>query len=106
VAAKFRRGGSLAERGKWGERFKSSRRSQGWPVLGKRGTEAVYPQRTGADGGAPRGGDGVPVAEVPEGGGEVARKLPRGDVVLVVCSAGAESRWSVRTTVRPSSGGA
>jgi hypothetical protein len=98
--------GSPAVRGKWGEIFRSSRRSRGWPVLGKRGTEAVYCRRTGADGGAPRGGDGVPVAGVPEGGGEVARKLPRGDVVLVVCSAGAERQWSVGTTVRPSGGGA
>jgi hypothetical protein len=37
-----------------------------------------------------RGGDGVPMAGVPEDGGEVARKLPRGDVVLVVCLAGVE----------------
>jgi hypothetical protein len=42
---------------------------------------------------------------VPEGGGKVARKLPRGDVVVVVCLAGAESGWSVGTA-RPSGGGA
>jgi hypothetical protein len=46
------------------------------------------------------------MAGVPEGGGEVARKLPRGDVVLVVCLAGAERGWSVGTTARPSGGGA
>jgi hypothetical protein len=33
-----------------------------------------------------RGGSGVPVAGVQEGGEEVARKLPRVDVVLVVGS--------------------
>jgi hypothetical protein len=43
---------------------------------------------------------------VPEDGGEVARKLPRDDVVLVVCLAGAERRWSGGTMVRPSGGGA
>jgi hypothetical protein len=52
--------------------------------------------------GAPRGGDGVPVARVTEGGGEVARKLPQGDVVLVVRLAGAERGWRVGTTARPS----
>jgi hypothetical protein len=52
------------------------------------------------------GGDGVPVAGGQESGGEVARKLSRGDVVLVVCLAGAERWRSVRTTVRPSGGGA
>jgi hypothetical protein len=34
----------------------------GWPVLGKRGAEAASRRRTGAGGGTPRGGDGVPVA--------------------------------------------
>jgi hypothetical protein len=63
-------------------------------------------RRTGAGGGALRGGDGVSVAEGQEGGGEVARKLPRGDVVLVVCLAGAERRWNIGTTVRSSGGGA
>jgi hypothetical protein len=43
---------------------------------------------------------------VPEGGGEVARKLCRGDVMLMVCLAGAKRGWSVRTTARPSGGGA
>jgi hypothetical protein len=43
---------------------------------------------------------------VPGSGGEVARRLPRGDVVLVVCLAGAERGWSVGTTARPSGGGA
>jgi hypothetical protein len=57
-------------------------------------------------GGAPRGGDGVPVAEVPEGGGEVAKSLPHNNVVLAVCLAGAERGWSAGTTARPSSGGA
>jgi hypothetical protein len=57
-------------------------------------------------GGAPRGGDGVPVARVPEGGREVAKKLPRNDVVLAVCLAGAERGWSVGTMARPSGGGA
>jgi hypothetical protein len=70
-------------------------------VLRKRGAETVSRRRTGAGGGAPRDGGGVPVAGVQESGEEVARKLPRNDVVLVVCLAGAERRWSVRTTVRP-----
>jgi hypothetical protein len=43
---------------------------------------------------------------VPEGSGEVARKLPRDDVVLVVCLAGAERGWSVGTMAGPSGGGA
>jgi hypothetical protein len=43
---------------------------------------------------------------VPEGGGEVGRKLPRDDVVLVVCLAGAERRRSGGMTARPSGGGA
>jgi hypothetical protein len=37
---------------------------------------------------ANRGGDGIPVAGGQESGGEVARKLPRDDVVLMVCLAG------------------
>jgi hypothetical protein len=56
-------------------------------------------------GSAPRDGDGVLVAGGQENGGEVARKLPRGDVVLMVCLAGAKRRWIVGTTARPSSGG-
>jgi hypothetical protein len=83
-------GGSPAARGKLGKRFRSSRWSGGWPVLGKRGAEAVNRRRTGAGGGAPRDGDGVPVAGGQESGGDVARKLPWGDVVLIVCSAGVE----------------
>jgi hypothetical protein len=75
-------------------------------VLGKRGAVAACRRRTGAGGGAPRVGDGVSMVGVLEGSGEVARKLPRGDVVLVVCLARANKRWSVGTTVRPSSGGA
>jgi hypothetical protein len=63
-------------------------------------------RRTGAGGGAPRDDDGVPVAGVQESGGEVARKLPRDDVVLVVCSAGAERQRSIGTTARPSGSGA
>jgi hypothetical protein len=73
-------------------------------VLRKRGAETASRRRTGAGGGAPRGGDGVPVAGVPEGGGEVARKLPRGDVVLMVCLAGVERRRNFGTTARPSGG--
>jgi hypothetical protein len=64
-------------------------------VLGKRGTEAAGRRRTGAGGGAPRGGDGILVAGGQEGSGEVARKLPRDDVVLMVCLAGAKGRRSV-----------
>jgi hypothetical protein len=93
-------------RGKWGKRFRSSRRSRGWPVLRKRGAETAGRRRTGADGGAPRGGNGVPVAGVLKDGGEVARKLSRDDVVLVVCLAGAERWRSGRMTAGPSGGGA
>jgi hypothetical protein len=52
-------------------------------VLRKRGAETTGRRRTGAGGGAPRDDDGIPVAGVPEDSGEVARKLPRDDVVLV-----------------------
>jgi hypothetical protein len=45
--------------------------------------------------GALRDDGGIPVARVQESSGEVARKLPRDDVVLVVCLAGAERRRSV-----------
>jgi hypothetical protein len=45
------------------------------------------------------------VAGGQEGGGEVARRLPRGDVVLVVCLARAKRQWIVGTTARPSGGG-
>jgi hypothetical protein len=37
------------------------------------------------------------VARVPESGGEVARKLPRDDVVLMVRLAGAKGRRGVGT---------
>jgi hypothetical protein len=40
-----------------------------------------------------------------ESGGEVARQLPRDDVVLMVCLSGAERRRSGGTTARPSGGG-
>jgi hypothetical protein len=63
----------------------------GWPVLGKRGTDASFRHRTGAGGGGPRDDVGVPVAGVLEGGGEVARELLRDDVVLMVCLARAEA---------------
>jgi hypothetical protein len=55
---------------------------------------------------APRGVDGVPVARVPEGVDEAARKLLRDDVVLMVPLAEAEGRCSVGSTARPSGGGA
>jgi hypothetical protein len=75
-------------------------------VLRKRGAETASRRRTGAGGGAPRDDGSIPVAGVQESSGEVARKLPRDDVVLVVCLAGAERRRSVGTTARPSGGGA
>jgi hypothetical protein len=89
-----------------GEKVQELTPVTGWPVLRKRGAEMAGQRRTGAGGGAPRNDDGVPVAGVPEDGGEVARKLPRDDVVLVVCLAGAERRRSGGTTASPSSGGA
>jgi hypothetical protein len=64
-------------------------------VFRKRGTEAAYRRRKGADGGAPSDDGGVPVAGGQESGGEVARKLPRDDVVLMVYLAGAERWWSL-----------
>jgi hypothetical protein len=75
-------------------------------VLRKRWVETASQRRIGAGGGAPRDDGGVPVAGVQESGGEVARKLPRDDVVLVVCLAGAERRRSVRTKARLSGSGA
>jgi hypothetical protein len=51
-------------------------------------------------------GEVVPVAGVPEGGEEVAGKLLRGDVVLLVPWAGAEGLCRGESTVRPSGGGA
>jgi hypothetical protein len=87
------------------KKFRDSRQSRGWPVLGKRGAEAAYRRRTGAGGGGPRDVDGVLVAGVPEGGGEVARELPRDDVVLMVCLAEAKRRWIDGMTARASGGG-
>jgi hypothetical protein len=46
------------------------------------------------------------VAGVQESGGEVARKLPRDDMVLVVCLAGAERWRSVGMTAGRSCSGA
>jgi hypothetical protein len=57
--------------------------------------------RRGSVGRQRRSGGGVP-----EGGGEVAKTLPRDDVVLAVCLAGAERGWSVGMMARPSGGGA
>jgi hypothetical protein len=51
-----------------------------------------------------RGGSGVPAAGVQEGGEEVARKLLRVDVVVVVSSVRAKRGWSGRTMARPSGG--
>jgi hypothetical protein len=75
-------------------------------VLRRRGAETAGRWQTGAGGRASRNDDGVPVAGVPEDSGEVARKLPRDDVLLVVCLAGAERRRSGETTARPSGSGA
>jgi hypothetical protein len=52
------------------------------------------------------GVDGVPVARVPKGGGEVVEKLLRGDVVLTRCSAGARRGRISRSTTTSSGGGA
>jgi hypothetical protein len=43
---------------------------------------------------------------VPEGGGEIVEELPRDDVVLTVCLAGAKRWWIDGMTARPSGGGA
>jgi hypothetical protein len=59
-------------------------------VLRKRRAKAVVRQRTETGGGGPRDVDGVPVAGGQESGEEVAGKLLRDDVVLVVCLAGAK----------------
>jgi hypothetical protein len=61
-------------------------------VLGKRGAEAAGRRRTEVGGGGPRDVDGTPVAGGQESGGEVAREVPRDDVVLVVCLAGAKKQ--------------
>jgi hypothetical protein len=73
--------------------------------LGKRRAEAAGRWRTESGCGASRGGVGVSVAGVLEGGGEVARELLRDDVVLMVCLAGAKRRWIDGMTARPSGGG-
>jgi hypothetical protein len=52
------------------------------------------------------GVDGVPVAWVPKGSGEVVEKLLRDDVVLTGCSAGARRWWISGSTAKPSGGGA
>jgi hypothetical protein len=52
-----------------------------------------------------RGGGGVPATGVQEGGEEVARKLPRIDVVLVVSSVRAKRGRSSGTTVTLNGGG-
>jgi hypothetical protein len=49
-------------------------------------------------------GSGIPVAEVPEKDGEVARKLLRVDVVLVVSSVRAK-RWRSGGTTASRNGG-
>jgi hypothetical protein len=56
-------------------------------VLGKRRTEAAGRRRTETGGGGPRDGDVIPVVGGQESSGEVAGKLLRDDVVLVVCLA-------------------
>jgi hypothetical protein len=52
------------------------------------------------------GVDGVPVARVPEGGGEVVKKLLRDDVVLTGCLAQARRWWISGSMAKPSDGGA
>jgi hypothetical protein len=52
------------------------------------------------------GVDGVPVAGLLEGGGGVARKLLRDDVVLLVLLVGVQGLCSVGSTARPSGSGA
>jgi hypothetical protein len=67
---------------------------------------AAYRRQSQAGGGAPREVDGIPVVGVPEGGGGVARKVLRDDVVLLVLLVGVEGLCSVGSTARPSGGGA
>jgi hypothetical protein len=74
-------------------------------MLGKRRAETMGRRRTETGDGALRGDVGVPVAGVPEGGGEVARELLHDDVVLMVHLARAKRRWINGTTARPSGGG-
>jgi hypothetical protein len=73
-------------------------------VLTQRGAVAAYRRRSRGGGGAQREVDGVRVVGVPEGGGGVARKLLRDDVVLVVLLDGVEGLCSVGSTAGPSSG--
>jgi hypothetical protein len=73
--------------------------------VGEERDVAAYRRRTEAGGGAPRDIDNVPVAGGQESGGEVARKLPRDDVVLMVGLAGATGQWIAGTTVRPNGSG-
>jgi hypothetical protein len=70
---------------------------EGWCVDG-----GSIEDRTGAA--RFRGGGGVSAAGVQEGSEEVARKLPRVDVVLVVSSVRADRGQSVGTMARPSGG--
>jgi hypothetical protein len=102
----IRRGGSSAARGKWGKMTRDSRRSWGWSGLRQGGAEVAYRRRTEAAGRAPRRVDGIPVARVPEGGEEVARKLLRVDVLLLVPLAGVKRLCISGSTARPSGGGA
>jgi hypothetical protein len=52
------------------------------------------------------GVNGVPVARVPEGGGEVVKKLLCDDVVLTGCSAEARRWWISGSMAKPSGSGA
>jgi hypothetical protein len=74
-------------------------------VLWKRRAKAAGRRRTETDGGGPRDGNVVPVAEGQESGSEVAGKLLHDDVVLVVCLARVKRRWIDGTTARPSGSG-
>jgi hypothetical protein len=94
--------GLTSGEGKVGEKVQGLTAVMGVAGVWKRGTEVAYRRQTGVGSGGPRGGDGVPVAGGQEGSGEVARKLPQGDVVLVVCLAGAKRQWVVGTMARPS----
>jgi hypothetical protein len=74
--------------------------------LRQRGAMAAYRRRSRTGGGAPREVYGVSEVGVLEGGGVVARKLLRDDVVLLVLLVGVQGLCSVGSTVRPSRGGA
>jgi hypothetical protein len=71
----------------------------GWRRGGRTGS-------TGTEAHRRRGSDGevVPVTGVPKGGEEVAEKLLRDDVVLLVPLAGAEGLCNGVSTMRPSGG--